>query len=244
MFWKRKKENTPILSDYSVLGVDLHSHLLPGLDDGARTMEDSLQIIAGLQSLGYRKIITTPHNQADFYVNPPEKILASLKTVRQALKENQIDIEIEAASEYYFDYDFLHKIQKKELLTFGNNYVLFELSPTLPPVNFESIVFELQVAGYRPVLAHPERYGYFHGPGKYRELTEKGILLQVNISSLSSHIASNIRNAAIKIVQENLASFAGSDTHNMANISIMKDLLSSPHVYRLLDSGVLMNAGL
>ena len=244
MFWKKKKEPSEPLNDLSLIGVDLHSHILPGLDDGSQEMYDTVHMLTGLKELGYRKAIVTPHNQADFFENPSEKILAKLDEVRNHLAKIGFDFEIEAASEYYFDYKILENIRKKELLTFGDNYILFELSPTLPPMNFETIVFEMQMAGYRPVMAHPERYGYFHAPGKYRELTEKGIMMQINIHSLSPTGPHQIRKAAENLIKDELVTFAGSDTHSYQNIEIMKRLLTNPHLIKLVNSGSLFNKDL
>lgn len=241
MLWSRKKETAEPLKDLSAIGVDLHSHLLPALDDGSQEMHETVRMLTGLKELGYRKVITTPHNQADYYENPSEIILAKLDVVRKHLSNIGFDIEIEAASEYYFDYKFLDRIRRKELLTFGDNYVLFELSPTLKPMNFETIVFEMQMAGYRPVLAHPERYGYFHHKEAYHELSDKGILLQMNIHSLSSSISAPIRKAAISLIEDELVTFAGSDTHSYQNIQIIQSLFGNHHLIKLVNSERLFN---
>jgi len=241
MFWKKKSKVEP-LENYSAIGVDLHSHLLPGIDDGAQTIADSINMIKGLIDLGYKKIITTPHSQADYFVNSNEKILNSLKELKDHLKIANINVEIEAAAEYFFDYEFLDRIKRKELLTFGNNYILFELSTISPPVNFEVVVFEMINMGYRPILAHPERYTYWHkNIDLFKSFIDKGLLLQINIHSLSGFMASNIRNFAEKLIQEDLVSFAGSDTHDINNISILRGLLSNEHICHLVRSGYLMN---
>ena len=244
MFWKRKKEENEPLADLSAIGTDLHSHLLPGLDDGAQEMYETVHILTGLKELGYRKAIITPHNQADFFENPSDKIRTKLDEVRNHLVKIGFDFEIDAASEYYFDHEFLQKIRNKQLLTFGDNYVLFELSPTLIPINFDTIIFEMQMAGYRPVLAHPERYGYFYTPGKYRELSEKGIMLQMNIHSLSSNMSPQVRKAAVSMINDEIVAFAGSDTHSYQNIEIIRNQLSNPNLIKLVRSGFLRNSDL
>jgi protein-tyrosine phosphatase len=241
MFWKRRKEGSEPLTDLSAIAVDLHSHLLPGLDDGAQEMFETVHILTGLKELGYRKAIVTPHNQADFFENPSDRIRSKLDEVKEHLVKIGFEFEIEAASEYYFDHEFLQKIRNKELLSFGNNYVLFELSPTLPPMNFETIIFEMQMAGYRPVMAHPERYGYFHTPGKYLELTEKGIIMQMNIHSLSNSTSPQVRKAAISLIENELVTFAGSDTHSYQNIEIIRSLFSNPYLCKLVRSERLFN---
>lgn len=241
MLWGKKKEKQEALADFSLIGVDLHSHLLPGIDDGAQDMSDTIQLLSELKALGYHKAITTPHNQADFFENPSDKIRMKLDDVRNHIAKIGLDFEIEAASEYYLDYKFRERIKNKDLLTFGDNYVLFELSPTMKPMNFETLIFEMQMAGYRPVLAHPERYGYFYGKGQYQELTDKGILLQVNISSLSPFVASPVRKAAESIIKDELVTFAGSDTHSIQNIHILKNQLTNPILITLIRSERLFN---
>lgn len=120
------RSKTP--ANLGILNCDIHSHLIPGIDDGAQTIEDSITLIKEFQKLGYKKIITTPHILTDGYRNTPEIILSGLEKVRAALKSEGIAMELHAAAEYYLDFDFDRKIDNKELLTFGDNYLLFEVS--------------------------------------------------------------------------------------------------------------------
>ena len=125
-FFKKKKQLEPI--DLGQIAVDMHSHLIPGIDDGSKSMDESIAMLAKFQHLGYRKVITTPHVMFDYYRNTPEIILSGLEQVRETAAKLGLDIEIEAAAEYYFDEYFLELIAKKELLTFGDNYVLVEFA--------------------------------------------------------------------------------------------------------------------
>ena len=110
--------------------IDIHSHLLPGIDDGVQTLEESIEVISGFANMGYKKLITTPHIMGDFFKNTPTIINAKLAEVRNALKENEINIEIEAAAEYYLDEHFINLIDADApLLTFADSYVLFEPPP-------------------------------------------------------------------------------------------------------------------
>ena len=125
-FFKKSKEKVILPK------VDLHSHLLPGIDDGVQTLEESIDLISNFSKLGYEKLITTPHIMSDFYANTPEIINAKLKEVRQAVSQAGLSIQIEAAAEYYFDENFIDLVEsKKGLLTFGDNYVLFEIGFSL-----------------------------------------------------------------------------------------------------------------
>jgi protein-tyrosine phosphatase len=196
--------------------TELHSHLIPGIDDGVQTLEQSIEIIIEFAKLGYRKIITTPHIMADFYKNGPHNILPGLETLRSALKEKQIDIAIEASAEYMVDDMLLKKISNSELLPFGKNYILFELPFDQEPPNVKDVIFELQLSGYKPVLAHPERYPYYaNQPLKYTELRDAGVLLQLNINSIVGYYAPQMIKTVQWLTKEKLIHFVGSDCHHM-----------------------------
>ena len=174
-----KKRSTPF--DLSQIGADMHSHLIPGIDDGAPTMEHSIAMLNKFAQLGYRKVITTPHILGEVHPNTSEIILKGLADVRAEIKRLQIPIELEAAAEYYCDETLLPKIKAKDILSFGHNYVLMEYSMLHASQYEAQALFELQVAGYVPVLAHFERYPYYHGNfEKVEQLRERNIKNQVN----------------------------------------------------------------
>src|SRR5690349_18476422 len=128
IFGKKEDVNYPPVYDYSFLGADMHSHLIPGIDDGSQSMEESLELIRKFKSLGYRKLITTPHIMSDSFRNNPDIILEGLEKLRVAVKEAGIEIELAAAAEYYYDEGFSKLIKEKNLLTLNGNHVLFEVS--------------------------------------------------------------------------------------------------------------------
>ena len=143
------------------LRVDMHSHLIPGIDDGCKTIEQSLSILRQLQAAGVEKVITTPHIAAEFYPNTPGIIKAGLHLVQDAIKEANIEIELEAAVEYYMDQHFLASLKEnKEMLTFGDRYLLFETPFLSKPPFFDEVIFEIKARGFQPVFAHPARYQY------------------------------------------------------------------------------------
>lgn len=241
--FSRRTELEP--ADLSVLGADIHSHLIPGIDDGAATLEDSIILIEQLQAFGYRKLITTPHVMSDYYRNGPHNILPGLETLRKALKEKGISIELEAAAEYYLDEAFPGMLERGELLSFGNKYVLFEMGFMSESPNLKEVLFELQLAGYKPVLAHPERYPYwFQAFSKIVDLHDKGVILQLNINSLTGAYGPEVRKNAEKMVELNLVSFLGSDCHHIGHVERMDHARKSPHLHKLLASGKLMNSSL
>jgi len=173
--------------DRPAITTDLHSHLLPGIDDGVQTMDEALEVIKGFKNLGYQRLITTPHIMHDYYRNTPDIIQNKLGAVQQALAENGIELELQAAAEYYLDEYFLGLIGRDApLLAFGDKYVLFELPFLSKPMILQEAVFALQTKGYRPVLAHAERYLYFSkDSGPLYDLHHAGVVLQLNLLSLA-----------------------------------------------------------
>lgn len=243
LFKKNKKLEIPV--DLSVLNCDVHSHFIPGIDDGAKTMEDSLSLITSMYEKGYKKVITTPHIMSDYYRNTPEIILGGLEKVRAALKENNIPIEIEAAAEYYLDFDFERKLNEEKLLTFGDNYLLFEISYMNAPANLEHLIFQMQSKGYKPIMAHPERYNYWHKDfSKYEKIIEKGVPLQLNINSLTGCYSESTKHIAAKLIEKNMISFLGSDCHHVGHIELMDKVVYEKPLRTLLDSGRLKNTTL
>lgn len=222
--FRKKKQFEGLLSD-----VDMHSHLLPGIDDGVDSLEEAIEVIKGFQHLGYRKLVTTPHIMHDFYRNTPENILPLLEEVKQAVARENIPIELEAAAEYYLDEHFIDLIDTDApLLSFGNNYVLFELSFAARPLNLREAIFNLQTKGYKPILAHVERYLYFHkNIDELVELKNTGIYYQLNLLSLSGYYSKGVRQMAQKLVNQGLIDFIGSDCHNGNQLISLSQVLNS-----------------
>lgn len=239
----KNKESLLHPADISRLEVDMHSHFLPGIDDGAANMEDSLAMLRRMSELGYRKVITTPHVMSDFYKNTPNIIKAGLDNVREAAQKEGIALEIEASAEYYLDDQLEGLIERKEVLPFGNNHILFELPFIAEPQNLARAVFNMQLGGYKPILAHPERYTYWHGSfEKYEETHEKGVLLQVNINALSGYYGPQIKQIADRLVEKDMVSFLGTDCHRLDHLEAFEQVSRRmPSFHKLLESGHLLN---
>lgn len=236
--FKKKPDLEPI--NLGVLGVDMHSHLIPGIDDGSRSMDETIAMLAKFESLGYSKIITTPHILSDYYKNTPEIILAGLKEVRETAKKLNLTIEIEAAAEYYFDENFIEQIKNKNLLTFGDNYVLLEFAFMDEPSNTDSLFFDLQANGYQPVLAHFERYSYWHGSiDKAIELRNRGVKIQMNLNSLTGHYGPEVKKQAQALVDAKIVDFAGSDCHRIQHLMLLESQLKNPYFHKLLENPLL-----
>ncbi len=237
-----KKRKTPF--DLSKLGVDMHSHLIPGIDDGAPTMEHSIAMLNKFAQLGYRKVVTTPHILGEVHPNTPETILSGLAEVQKELKELKIPIEIEAAAEYFCDETLLPKIKAKNILSFGNNYVLMEFSMLHASQYEAQALFELQVAGYIPILAHFERYPYYHGNfEKVEELRARNIKIQVNLGSLTGHYGPGVRKMAEELIKKGLVDFLGSDCHRMEHLLMIEKYLDAP-IYAAIEKLQLLNPSL
>jgi tyrosine-protein phosphatase YwqE len=237
-----KKRKKPF--DLSKLGVDMHSHLIPGIDDGAPTMEHSIAMLNKFAQLGYRKVITTPHILGEVHPNTPEIILSGLEEVRKELQKLKINIEIEAAAEYYCDETLLPKIKDKNILSFGKNYVLMEFSMLHASQYEAQALFELQVAGYVPVLAHFERYPFYHGNfEKVEQLRERNIKIQVNLGSLTGHYGQSVKKMAEELIKKGLVDFLGSDCHRMEHLLMIEKHLDAP-IYDAIEKLQLLNPSL
>jgi protein-tyrosine phosphatase len=234
---QKSQNNQPIIQ------VDMHSHLLPAIDDGSKSIEESLQLIQQLQKMGYRKLITTPHIMSDFYKNTPEIIHTKLKELKKVLEEQQIEIDIEAAAEYYLDEWFIHQIKKGEnLLTFGNKYILFETNFYNKPAQLFEVIFDLQSQGYKPVFAHPERYFYLHNDFKTLEkIAERGVFLQLNLNSLSGYYTKPAQDFAEKMIEQQLVHFVGSDCHSSRHLEALKHTRTKKLYAKLADLKLLNN---
>ena len=221
--------------------VDLHSHLLPGIDDGVRTIEESVAIIKKFQLLGYTKLITTPHILSDLYPNNKKIIIQKLHEVQRELHKENIDIDIEASAEYYVDMEFLKLIENDELLPFMGNYILFETAYNSKPMILEQVIYTLQDKGYIPVLAHPERYRYLHKDIElYKALKAQGVLFQVNIKSLENRSKPNYK-IALKLINLGLVDFVGSDVHKMKDMIKLEKTLKSTAYKNAIKKNTLLN---
>lgn len=245
MFNFFKKSGKAVVPDLSFIGTDMHSHLLPGIDDGLQELEETVRFIQDLQKLGYSKLICTPHILSDLYPNSRETILPKLEMVRAALAEANVDIKIEAAAEYMIDHEFTELIahsKKEDLLTIDGDYILVEMSFLAPTPNFDKIIFDLRMLGLQPILAHPERYGYYHNQfAQYEHFKELGCKLQVNLLSLSGGYGSPVKKTAEKLFKNQMADFLGTDMHHDKQLAMLKELATKKEFYELVGSAELLN---
>ncbi|MEN9638681.1 MAG: hypothetical protein RLZZ262_549 [Bacteroidota bacterium] len=235
-----RRQGPPV--DLAMVGLDMHSHLLPGIDDGAEDMDRSIELILHLKELGYHSAITTPHIFWDMYRNTTEGIRAKLEEVRAELKARDIDFRLDAAAEYYCDEHFENLIEKGDLLTFGNRYILFEVGFAAEHANMGRALFNLQLAGYKPILAHPERYEYWHGSlSKYEQLVDRDVALQLNITSLTGQYGPNVKRMSEKLIDAGFISYIGTDCHHMGHIQLTNAARTNVALRKLIESGKLLN---
>ena len=218
--WRKKAP-----ADFSLgIQTEIHSHLLPAIDDGVKSIEESIGIIRAFEKMGVKRIITTPHIMMDFYKNTPEIIQSKLITLQEALEKENIQVKVEAAAEYYLDEGFMSKLNNDEpLLTFGDKYVLFETSYINSSSYLISALFAMKSQGYKPVLAHPERYSYLYsGFDKFKELYDLGMYFQLNTNSLSGYYDKDAKKFAEKLIDNNMIDFIGSDCHGFRHLEALK----------------------
>ena len=217
--------------------VDVHSHLIPGIDDGSSSMEESLELIQTMSDLGYQKIITTPHVMNDFYPNTTEDIRNRVERLRTHVEAAGIDMEIDAAAEYYLDEHMMQMLEdKKELLTFGDNYLLFETSFLNEPAYLREGIFQIIANGMKPVMAHPERYVFVQNrPEMLEDLLDRGLLLQINTISLSGYYSKGAKKLAEFLIDQKVVSFLGTDCHNRKHLEMMCETVDLKYFDKALD---------
>jgi len=235
----RKKENKKKIPK---LKVDLHSHLIPGIDDGSQSMEESLSLLREMESLGYQKIITTPHIMSDAYKNTPEIVKNGLSELRKIALKEDVKIEIDAAAEYYLDDGFIGLIEQGDMLTVNEKYLLFETSYISKPLGTEEMIFAITSAGYTPVMAHPERYRYIKDPMKeYGRFKELGVLLQVNLNSFGGHYGKSAKILADLLSRQGMIDFLGSDVHHQKHINSLEAVFLSDAYRKIFESNEILN---
>lgn len=243
--FKKKPEEIASL-DLSWLQVDMHSHLIPGIDDGSKSMEESLDLIKRLEGFGLKKIITTPHIMSEYYRNTPEIIGMGLEDLRRVAKAEGITLEIEAAAEYYMDEIFLEKVKGGEqMLTFGDGYILVETGFINKPQMLLDIIFNLEMAGYKPIFAHPERYQYLIADKKLQqELIERNLLFQVNLLSFTGFYSRQIKDFAESLLDRGVVALLGTDCHNARYLDMLETLPRHQKTYEKIQSLELINTRL
>ncbi len=230
--------------NFSQLATDMHSHLLPGIDDGSPDVQISDQMIKGFADLGYKKMITTPHVMADLYPNTPSTIQSAFSRLKNESAVSSVKFPLAAAAEYMLDDGFDKILQSTDpLLCISGNMVLVEFSFIAPPPDYKNKIFQLQLKGYQPVLAHPERYLYWLGNKPvHDELKDSGFLFAVNLLSFTGYYGKPSLDLAHYFMKKNYIDFLGTDCHHLRHLEMLQQGHQlMPVISQLLDKGKLQN---
>jgi len=241
-FLKQKPYLKDLLSgDY----IDIHSHLLPGIDDGAKNISDTTKLIKSFEKIGVSQFITTPHISHYIWNNSPKAILDNHTETTLLLSESNIKKPFGAAAEYFMDDWFEKHFQTEKLLPLKENYVLVEMSYMNAPIQLYKILFDLQVAGYIPVLAHPERYLFYHKNfSEYARLKKAGCLFQLNLLAVVGYYGEEITKISEQLLKQGMYDFVGTDVHHdnhitafekrikINNADILKKIISNNQFFK------------
>jgi tyrosine-protein phosphatase YwqE len=240
-FFKKKKPQHKF--PFHRLETDMHSHILPGLDDGSPDPETSMILIKGLQELGYKRFIATPHVMEDLFRNNKRTIQHAYDNLQDYIQERNEEVNIRYAAEYLLDGNVDVMLAKKvPMLTLKDKLVLVEISFVSPPIHLKEILFEIQMKGYQPVFAHPERYGFYHSkPSAYAEIRDMGCLFQSNLLSFGGYYGGAVKQAAEYLVKHNLIDMLGTDIHHEKHLMALQELPFTPPLRKLLDEKGVLN---
>ena len=205
--------------------TDFHNHILPGIDDGAKNVEESLMLIKAFNEIGIQNFVATPHVIGDYYPNTPESISKAFDILKGKLTNHEAS-RIKYAAEYMMDQHFIDDIEQNKVLTIIGKNVLVEMSYFQPPLNLNEILFKLQNNSFAPILAHPERYSYLHSKdlGKYSDLKTRGCEFQLNMLSLSGHYGIGIQKTAFQLLENDKIDYLCSDVHRIDHIEKIKNI--------------------
>jgi tyrosine-protein phosphatase YwqE len=238
MFFLNKLSKSPY-TDFSQVKVDMHSHLIPGIDDGAATISDSVFLMTQLQEMGFTCLFTTPHSFEEVYPNSPETLLQGRRDLDNFIPDG---IQLEHSFEYYLDEKFKTNLQNKHLIALPGSRLLVEFSQVSLPLNLEKQIKTITDNGYVPIIGHPERYLFLQGRLDYLAyLKSLGVELQLNALSLTNYYGKDTNAFAKKLVKSKLIDFIGTDLHHADQIGQLRNVPASPYYADLVDSGMLKN---
>jgi len=221
--FKRKKEDVKLFYN-----TDVHCHILPGVDHGAQDVEQSLEMLRAEQAMGINRVICTSHVTAETFENTPQSLTAAGEVLKQAIADAGMDMEIHVSAEYRVDEYFEKEYAAGHILPMPGNYLLLENSFQQELLELDQLLFDVQVKGYKPILAHPERYSYYTSRRKrFTQLHNAGVKFQINILSLTGYFGAGARDNVIWLIKNQMVDFLGSDMHSVEHAEIISDYLRS-----------------
>lgn len=235
--FKPKKRINPAMNNFTEHFIDIHSHILPGIDDGAKTMGHSIELLTNMYKLGIRNFVCTPHVIEGVWENSTEKILSTFNELNAVVEQtpNLKEINIRVAAEYMMDENFQKLLENKDFLPIKDNKILVEMSYLAPPANLFETIAEIQIKGFVPILAHPERYKSFHQDlGVYQRLKSAGCMFQINMISLSNYYGKDVHESAIWLLRNNMIDFIGSDLHHMRHMEVIESVVTRKNMMEMV----------
>jgi len=196
--------------------IDIHTHILPGIDDGSKDINESLDILRALVNQGVTEVIATPHIITGVYNNTKKIIDEKIEQLKTEIIANKLPIKVYKGAELYYEPNIIEKTKQEELNLAGSNYILIESDLQRFPDNFEKTLYQFQVAGYIPILAHAERFTPFLNDfNRLINIANRGILIQLNSGSFFGNYGENVQKLAYRILQTGCVHFIASDVHHL-----------------------------
>ena len=208
--------------------TDIHSHVVPGIDDGSPSVERSVELVQRMMGWGLEKLIVTPHVTQDTFENTPDIISGAYSELQEGLSQAGIEIDMDYSAEYRVDEMFVEQLEEGIVRRLHGNFLLVENSYIQEAYNLDQILFQISMKGFRPILAHPERYIYYYDKRqRYDELHGNGILFQVNLLSLAGYYGKEPKKIAEMLIEKDYVDFVGTDLHRRAHAEIIEKYIGS-----------------
>lgn len=228
-----KRQRQPLF-----FATDIHCHILPGIDDGAPDADYGAELVMRMSAWGLSRIIATPHVVGEVYENTPESISAALTRLQESMHAKGIPTTVQSAAEHRLDDLFSRNIIADTLISHPGKHVLIENSFMQEARDIDSIVIRLTNRGYIPIMAHPERFVYYHSANlkRYFELHRLGVRFQVNLLSIAGRYGSEPRHVAERLIEAGTVDFFGTDVHRHEHCDAIEAFLSSRNYDKLLNA--------
>ena len=239
--WFKKKKAFDIIK----LEVDIHSHIIPSIDDGAKDIEESIKLLKELETIGYKKVITTPHIMSDAYKNSASNIYEGLRILQDKMAQEDIGLELDVGAEYYLDDGFYDRLKDEHVMSINQKYLLFETSYMSKPMLLEDMIYAISTAGHIPLMAHPERYRYIKNPiEEYKRFKDLGVMFQVNINSFGGYYGQDAKNKALFLSDAGMIDFLGSDVHHIKQLKMLNDVIYTKEYQKIFTNNNILNSTL
>ena len=241
--FKRKYTPRPI---FAPLGIDMHCHLVPKVDDGSKCMEESIECLKTLKAVGYDKVIVTPHFQYPRFPNDEDDITRRYNELKAEAEKEGVGIQLSGiGGEYRIDSGFARRLENPRFLQVGGRYVLVELSLHQQMMGCDEMIFDMQMKGYEVILAHPERYPYLNVQGsRMEQLKNQGVYFQINALSLGGFYGEEAKTKAFEMLEAGWVEYMGTDTHNSMYAQALIELSNNRKVEKVLEKYKFMNSTL